>query len=144
VVTAKASTSSITVNTAVDLSANSGTGFPFTIRHQTCDYSDDSGWVNVGGLDEPLVYIGVNALTATGGVDYSIECRLTAADVFNQTLTGNFTTAIVVGVPPPTTAADIFVIAESCGSIRVGLKFGTTDTAGTDSVSAYLSAVKRN
>jgi hypothetical protein len=139
VITAKASDSSVTVDSAINLSGNSTTGYPFTYKDLTCGNSDTDGWVNTDGISNKIMTILVNALSATGGLDYSAECRgLGDASTPVKLFAGNTTQAIVVGVPSTTLAP--FVIPEHCASIRVGFKYGTTDTSGTDSVSAFLRA----
>ncbi len=134
-----ANNASIVVNTAINLSGHGTGGYPFSFQHTTCDYSDSAGWTNTTGMAGKMVYIGVNALSGTGGIDAYIECRLTGnATIPSQILVPHFSTAIVPGAPL-TTAQDYIPIAEDCDSIRVGFRFTTVDTAGTDSVTAFIS-----
>lgn len=110
----------------------------------TCGFSDSDGWVDSSNMTQKLITIEVLALSATGGVSYSIECRGNGlAPPPKQILTaaGYFTAAILPGLPS-TASADSFVIPEGCASIRLGLKYGTVDTSGTDSITAYFSGQK--
>lgn len=137
IATKNGSGASITVDTAIDLSANSTTGYPFNYRHRACGTADTDGWIDIAGAIEKLVFIDVLALTATGGVDYSIECRGTADNLTpRRLLTGNIASAIVTAVPSTTFLP--VVVTEPCASLRVGAKFGTVDTAGTESLSIFM------
>jgi hypothetical protein len=130
-ITAKASSVSVTVDTAVDWS-NGGAGFPFTFRDITCGTTDTDGWASATNLTEKEVKVLIETEASSGGVDFSIECRGTGEDdepaqlvAFNKTGTTSPTNAEVVTIP------------ERCDAIRVGMKWGTAD-GGVDSVSAYF------
>jgi hypothetical protein len=138
-ITAKASGSSVTVDSAINLSGNGTTGYPFTYRDLRCGSTDADGWVNTDGMASKTLFLRVIAMTATGGMDYSIECRGTGdIGAPDQLVGGTVTTAITAGTPSTTLAP--FLIPERCASLRVGVRFVTTDDAGTDSISAYLRA----
>ena len=110
----------------------------------TCGFSDQNGWVETSDMTSKTVSIQVEALSATGGLSYSIECRgngLAPAPKQLLTAAGFFTAAIVPG-QPSNLSAKTFPIPEGCASIRVGLKYATTDTSGTDSVSAFFNGTK--
>lgn len=105
---------------------------------QTCGYANTDGWHSTDSLRDKLVHIEVGALSATGGVSWQVECKGTGTSPIPKiVLSGSLTTAVVPGIPA-TTAADTFPIAENCASLRVGLKYGTNDSSGTDSVTAFL------
>lgn len=109
---------------------------------RTCGTSDSSGWINASNLSGKSVYVDVRALTATGGVDYSVQCRGFGTNTLPyQVLNGNLSAARVPGVPNPLSTV-VQLIPEKCPSVRVGLRFGTNDSAGTDSVDAYIVAVQ--
>lgn len=137
VITAKASGTSVTVDSAVNWSGNSTTGYPFDYNDRVCGNSDSDGWHDVTGTSTALLFVDVLALSATGGIDYTIECRGNADSTQPRLLVaGNITTAVIPAVP--STTLDPIVVPEPCAALRIGLKFGTVDTSGTDSVSAYL------
>jgi hypothetical protein len=137
VITAKASGTSVTVDSAVSWTANGSSGIPFTYRDRTCGTSDSSGWHDSTGKGNKLVILHVLALSATGGLDYFVQCRgLGDASTPTTLVTGNITQAIVPG--NQATTFDPIVVPEACTALRVGLKYGTTDTSGTDSISAFL------
>lgn len=138
VITAIASSTSVTVDSAVSW-ANSGAGYPMQSRHRVCGYADTSGWiaVNSSAANNVKVELGTGdgtALTATGGLDVSVECRLAEDDGAQP--------AQVIGVNMTSTLkplhSQLLPVTENCSSMRVGVKWGTVDTSGTDSVSAYL------
>lgn len=140
----KITTFTSNVSVVVDQSVTiASAGLPFKVVDLTCGSSDNSGWLNSQDLTNKTVVIQVDAFTATTTVLYSIECRGSAGDFApKQLIAGSFTTAHVVGLPS-TTSEDTFPIFETCASIRVGLQFSSTDTAGTDSIQAYLNGEKR-
>jgi hypothetical protein len=136
-VTAKASNASLTVDSAVTLRLT--TGSPFSIQTRSCGTAVTDGWINVQGWTDKMVKLEAAALTGTGGVTWSIECRLSGnATAPIQLVTGNMasTTVPVNG--------DTVVVPEPCSDLRVGLKWGTADGAGPDSVSAYVVGAKRS
>lgn len=136
-VATKASSASITVDTAVTLTATVGS--PFLIQTRTCGTTVSDGWVPTTGMDEKMVKVETATLTGTGGVDVSVECRLGGnATAPIQLVTGNITSTTAPN------AGDVFVIPEPCSSIRVGLKWGTANGAGPDSVSAYFIGYRRD
>jgi hypothetical protein len=84
----------------------------------------------------------VDQAADTGGVDFTIEGRYRTNYVGPVLLTsGNFSTARIPGVPSAT-FADTFIISDKLQSIRVGLKFATTDDAvDTGVLKEKISAV---
>jgi hypothetical protein len=136
-VTAIGSSHSLTIDSAANWQ-NGTDGYAFEWRHVTCGYSDTSGWKAVNALRNPNVYLQLGsgdgtALTATGGLDVSVECRYGGdATLPSQVLYLNMTSVL------RPTNSQVVPLRESCSSARVGFKWGTVDTAGTDSVSAYL------
>jgi hypothetical protein len=135
----KLSGSSITVDSNIDLSGNGTSGYPFTYKDLQCGASDSDGWTNVDGMGNKTIKVEVLTMSATGGLDYSLECRfLGDGGVPAQLVAGNIASALVVGVPSSTEAP--ILVPEHCASVRIGLKYGTTDSSGTDSISAYLRA----
>jgi hypothetical protein len=132
------SSTQITISSAADWS-NGGIGYAFQWRHRVCGYSDADGWQPVDSVEGVAVKIDLGdgsgtALTATGGLDVSVECRLAGDDgaAPAQVLSLNMTSVL------KPTHSQVVPISETCSSLRVGFKWGTVDTAGTDSVSAYL------
>jgi hypothetical protein len=130
-VATKTSAASITVDSAVTLTAT--TGSPFSFMTRSCGTAATDGWVNTSAWSDKMVKVETATLTGTGGVDVSVECRLAGtATAPSQLVTGNITSTTAP------LAGDTFVIPEPCASIRVGLKWGTANGAGPDSVSAYI------
>lgn len=131
------STTSIVVNTAINLSAQSG-GYRFSWRSVTNGTATTNGWVPTGHLKNMDVVVVFTTLTGTDGVDVSVECRgLGDATTPLQVLTGNYS-----GTTAPTNG-DWLPVLEGCASVRVGLKWRTADTAGTDVISAFLRGEER-
>lgn len=142
VVTAKASSASITVFSAVDLSGQGTTpGYQWSYRTLTCGYSDTSGWVSVHPGDKSLGIV-VRQATDTGGVSYQIEGNMRGGSGAPVKLTsGNFSTVAVAGLPD-NTSGNAFAIVDAVSRVRVGLKFGTTDDSsdtGTEAIDVYLT-----
>lgn len=69
-VTAKASSASITVHTAVDWSA----GYSFRFHRLSCGTDADSGWIPVGGYDYVDLAVAFDG-GDIGGLDLAFECR---------------------------------------------------------------------
>jgi hypothetical protein len=135
-ITAKASGASVTVAAAVNWS-NGGNGFPFTFHDLTCGATDTDGWVPTAGMVDKGVMVLIELETGTGGVDFSIECKYSGeADEPSQLLAFNKT-----GTTSPT-FSEVIPIPEQCAAIRVGMKWGTADGAGPDSISAYFLGFK--
>lgn len=132
-VSAVVSDTQITIDSAADLSAK----YTFSWRHVACGYSDTDGWQMVNNVRGPNVKVDLGdgsgaALTAVGGVDISVECRFAGDGTAPaQILTTNLTSTL------KPTNSQVIPILENCASLRIGLRFGTNDSAGTDSVSAY-------
>jgi len=71
----KASGASITVNSAVNWSANGATGFGFSYRTLRTGTGDTAGWFNVSRWKRRKeVWFGVEQLVATGGVLFQVDC----------------------------------------------------------------------
>ena len=75
-VVASVSDDSITVGTAVDISA--GTGYTWEWFDVTCGTGADDGIYDVEGWDSVLFTYDVNQLSVTGGLDLRPECRADA------------------------------------------------------------------
>lgn len=124
VITAKASSISLTVDSAVNLDVDGGYGWTF--RTLTCGYGDTAGWIRMVGRAHSVA-ISIRQRTATGGIDYSIETRpRSGLGLPLQVLSGNLTGELITGVRD-TTAANSWEITDTAAEVRVGLKFGTTD-----------------
>ena len=133
VVATRASSSSITVTVAVDLSANGTSGYAWRQRDVACSTASTSGWIGVRGWTKKLIYAYLTLETGTGGVVVSVECRGSGdAAVPIQVL--QFT---LTGVTAPTNG-EAAPIGEDCSDLRVGLKWGAADGAGPDSVTVTL------
>ena len=130
IVVTKTSSTSIDVDSAWNLGT---TGVRWNYRHRACGTAATDGWLNVGPQTRADVKVDFVTLTGTDGVDVSIECRFSN----DATLASQIYTANYSGTTAPTNS-DVIPIGEDCASIRVGLKWRTADTAGTDVISAFL------
>lgn len=128
---------SVTVNTAVNLE-NSGNGYPFSFRTIRGGTADTDGWHNVKGWVNKVAKVELLTLVSTGGLDYSIEGRLTGdgSTKPTQLATGN-----IASTTFPACCAMVPVL-EAVSDIRIGLKWGTAD-GGVDSVSAYIAGEEK-
>lgn len=120
-VTARASATSITVDSAVNLDVDGG--YTFTYKTLSCGTGVTDGWLNFGpGVHTVTIVYRQGDLT--GGVDFSLESRPRGANgtpvqIANGTIAA--TTALANGVT--------IVIGETSSEFRVGLKYNTADTA---------------
>lgn len=127
VVAAKASSVSITVDTAIDLDVDGG--YKFEWRDFQVGTAATDGWLPTGLASAVDVHFVISAMTGTDGIAWTVECK---GD-------GDATSAIVVHSETYTAVgSEVIVVGEICSAVRVGIKWVTADTAGTDSVSAFL------
>lgn len=130
VITAKASGSSITVDTAWDLS----TAVPFSWWDVTCGTTASDGWIDVAGADRVAITFEIDQLNVTGGIDMQIQCRASGissspVQVFPTCSSGscatvqNYTTA---GIASSTTV----VLEVPYSTCRVGIFIHTSDDGG--------------
>jgi len=120
-VIARASATSITVDSAVNLDVSGGA--TFTYARATCGTAATDGWFSVGAGQHTITIV-YRQGDLTGGVDFDIETRTRSTiGLPVQILTGNIaaTTTLVNGV-----TADI---GETTSEFRVGLKYNTADTS---------------
>lgn len=138
-VTARASSVSITVNTAVTIPA---AGVGFQINKLRCGTAATDGWVSVVGVvDKNWV---INLVTINGtSIDFKVECKV------------NFPNAVAVQVwPPPSPASGScntgnFTAAGNCAvsdltpwnACRVGMKLNT-DSGAQSITSSYIGAIR--
>lgn len=136
VISAVASTSSLTVTAAVDLSALGAGGYMWKYRRVSCGTTASDGWLTTAGAKQPFeVRWQVEQVSVTGGVDVRVECRgstfTEAYNVYpdpansastNECLKGNFTAA---------KRCDLLVYG-AWSQCRIGLKIATDDTPGGD------------
>jgi hypothetical protein len=121
VVTARASATSITVDSVINLGVT--TGFGFTYAHPACGTAVTDGWF-IPGPGKHTITIVYRQGDLTGGLDFDIETR--ARGILGspvQILLGNIpaTTALVNGTT--------VVLGETTDSFRVGLRYNTADTS---------------
>jgi hypothetical protein len=124
-VTAKASSTSLTVDSAWDLTAS---GKPLSCLPFSTGTTAESGWMNVANYKALTVKVNVLAV-ASGSVTLTIEGRMSDTDATAYTIFSKAYTA---------TGSDVFAVTEIWSQLRVGLK--ETSGAGTDSVSVYLTS----
>lgn len=129
----------ITVDTAVNLAAAT----VFSYRTLACGYGDSYGWVGLAAGEQSIGIV-VRQMTATGGLDYSIQGRQRRGLGLPLWLvSGNLSAARIVGVAPTSASTNTFEIADNVTEVRVGFKFGTTDDSsdtGTEQVDATLTS----
>ena len=121
VVTARASATSITVDSAVNL--DTASGFEFTYAHPACGTGVADGWF-IPGPGKHTITIVYRQGDLTGGLDFDLETRARSTiGSAVQILTGNIpaTTALVNGTT--------FVLGETTNSFRVGLRYNTADAS---------------
>lgn len=134
-VTARASADSITVDTAIDLSA----GYGFGWRTPTCGTAATSGQVPVSGFDA-INFVGqIDQISVTGGITYQVECRAEGPAATWVTIIG------------PTNKTAVWaggnVAYEPWAWCRIGWKIGTADD-GTDTgadaekIAAYFTGTR--
>ena len=138
VVTAKASSASLTIHTARDWSA----GYTFGILRPACGTASTSGWIDIpSGYENKVVGFHLKQINGvTGGIDVRLECKGGYPDaapnpVYPSSSTAtcgggtnasgfcNFTTAGI------TTGNLDIMIDEAHRSCRVGLLIHTSETA---------------
>jgi hypothetical protein len=73
-VTAKASDTSITVDTAANLSGNGSTGYPFSYRPLSDGTGLTQGWIKVSQYSEKNYVFEVNTINATN-ITVRVECK---------------------------------------------------------------------
>lgn len=129
-VATKASGSSITVDTAVDLSGGYAGWFfyPFRIGTAATD-----GWHAIHPYSAVTIWVSITALSAAGGIDFTIEAASPNIDnapvtVFTKNYAAAGTEAINIG--------------EVAQALRIGLK-GGSGFAGTDSITVWMTGEVR-
>lgn len=128
VVTAKASSVSITVNSAINLDIDGG--YKFEWRDFQVGTAATDGWIATGLASAVDVHLIVTTLVSDS-ITFSVECRGDGdATDSKQVFTDSYTSATF-----PDNGA-VVVVGEICSSVRVGVKVGTD--AGTDAISAFL------
>jgi len=138
-ITAKADGTSITIDTAITLTAT--TGNPFDYRNASCGTAATSGWMNVEGYDFKTLILQIDQLNVTGGISVKWQCRgkgdqVAPVDVYpgvsgtcpGGTLSSGFCNYTAV-------TGFALVIEEPWTECRVGMKIGSADD-GTDTGSA--------
>lgn len=125
IVTAKASSISLTVDTAWTLGA---AGKSLVIYHRLLGTTSTDGWFSTAWASQKTVRIVVSAIGSTS-TTYSIEGKMAAPDA----------TAQVIATAAITTVTSVIVaVADPWDFMRVGLK--DTSGAGTDAIEVYFVA----
>lgn len=131
-VATKASSTSITVDTAIDLSTNGTVGYSFSYRKVTIGTTATDGWFRIGGGDlSSAVAYQIDTLGAAS-IDVRIECRMSnAASGFAQPISvfeRNVTVA-GIGTAGGGTGRTTVEILPHFTECRVGMKGNTLATA---------------
>jgi hypothetical protein len=129
-VTARASASSITVNSAIDLGT---TGLPFNFRTLTCGTSATSGMIATDGFRNANFQFEYTTKNATS-IDWRVECQVKGSN-----------TGWVIVIPSSGTSTNLTAVAATSGRIfdvsdydycRLGMQVNT-DT-GTNTVNGAV------
>lgn len=124
VVTAKASSNSITVNSAIELPS---TGVNFSYTTQECGTAATNGWFGLTSYDAATVQLQIDQISVTGGITYSLECGLLLGPD-----TGSIYTSDVVATANLTaTGTTTIAVGEPYNVCRLGLAIGTNDNLDT-------------
>jgi len=116
--TAAASSDSVTVNSAWDLTG----GYPYFFRHRTCSTTATAGWTKVSDLLSFSYEVKINTFNATA-IDTVVQCRAEDADgTVNTAYTQHYTS----------TAADTYIFSQQIGAYADECRFGLKVTAATD------------
>lgn len=138
-ITAKASSASITVDTAIDLSATGG--YTWTYLKQSCGTTANDGWIPAGTDRTRLIEWQIDTINATS-IEVQMQGRVAGANSNPVTLfpvTGATGTACQTG---STTGTITCVVGDIWGfsDIRFGVK--VTGDAGAQSVTITYQGVK--
>jgi hypothetical protein len=124
-VTAKADADSVTVNSAIDLSA----GYSYTYKRRYFGPDTEDGWISVAGFSGVAFLVDVDQMNGTGGITTSAECRIAGPlAIVHQVGTDNITAA-----GSKVYTVDLRLAAyDQC---RIGIRWATNDD-GSDTGSA--------
>lgn len=139
VITAKASGSSVTVNTAWDLSATAG--YNFYWLKNNCGTAATSGWISVAGAAQFVIDFQIDQVNVTGGIDMRIECRgnyigAQPVQVFPSCTSGACATVQNYSGIAGITSHTSIVTTASFGECRVGILIHTSDDGGDTGANA--------
>lgn len=126
------SATSITVDTAVDLTA----GYTFSFRHLQTALP---GWMSVSSFLYTLYTVQIDQANTTTGITWQMECRTSATSSTGVIVVGPIT-VLNAAVPYSKGAAD-FLPWDSC---RLGIKLTSTDDGGdaganAEKINIYLA-----
>lgn len=144
-VTAKASDTSITVDTAIDLSTNSTAGYGFAYQTLTTGATATDGWFRLGSPNiSSAIQIQIDQLNVTGGIDVRVECRLAGGDPVSAFYRNVTTAGIGGGTGTSDTGRIVYEILPHFRECRLGLKIGGADdgndlTTNAESISAWVT-----
>lgn len=124
VVTAKASSNSITVNSAIEL-PSAGVNFSYTT--QECGTAATNGWFGLTGYEAATVQIQVDQISVTGGITYSLVCGL----MLGPTTSSIYSSDVVATANLTATGTTTIAVSEPYNVCRLGLAIGTNDNLDT-------------
>lgn len=127
-VTAKASSDSITINSAITLSASAG--YPFQYKHVACGTAATDGWIGVNQFTTKAIQLCVSTLNATS-ITFSVEAKIAGAPSSATLLTPAYTA----------TGCNVYSVPEQVDQLRVGVKLA--GDAGAQSVDARIEGGKQ-
>lgn len=144
-VTAKASATSITVDSAVDLSGNGTTGVAWEYQHFSTGTAITNGWFNLPSPTiSSAVMVEVSQLNVTGGIDVRIECRMEIGS--GNPVSAFYRNVTTAGIGAGTTTTDtgiiVYEVLPHFRQCRVGLKIGGADDGDDTGANAEKITVK--
>ena len=134
VITAKASSNSVTISGAAVTIPSTGTTFRLW-NLQTGGTATD-GWFDVGALISMNFIVDIAQLNVTGGIDYMLECR----HVYFGGVSSAFTVVPATNKTAVSVSSSGWALSGSAqgpwDQCRVGLKIGTSDDGGDTGANA--------
>jgi hypothetical protein len=134
-VTARASSASITVSSAVNWATHKN----IRVRKFSSGQTVNDGWIGCADLTDKVVRLTV-ATIASASATFTIESKMPHMAPVTLLTPANFTAITTSATTGVSSFADI-AIPETAMAVRVGVKVATD---GTDVVSAALMGVKRS
>ncbi len=139
VITAKASSASLTVNTAWDLSATAG--YNFYYLKTSCGTAATSGWISVAGATQFTINFQIDQVNVTGGVDMQVQCRGASVgsapiQIFPSCTTGSCNTVQNYSGTAGLASRTTIVTTASYSDCRVGILIHTSDDGGDTGANA--------
>jgi len=108
-------------------SANIPSGIPVCV---TTAQAATDGWFTVNNEEQRTIQVSIDQIVVTGGIDVTIEGKVTGATSIVTIWTDNVTTA--------DTDNDIIAVPENVDQLRVGMKIGSADDGDDTGANAEI------